>query len=218
MVFHIISIFPEFKAFDAYLGSSILGRAQKNKLFSVKLWNQRDYSNNKWRKVDDKPYGGGPGMILAAEPILRTVKKIVGKKTAPKVIVFSAQGKPFTNVVARKLAAKKQDIIFVCGRYEGVDARVTKILKAEEYSIGDYILTGGELPAMIAIDAIARHIPGVLGAGESIEETRAASKEIYTRPDVLEWNGKKYRVPALLKAGNHAAIEAWRAKKSTHKK
>ena len=199
---------------DAYAGASILGRAQKEKLFKVKTYQLRDTAGNKWGKVDERPYGGGPGMVLRAEPVIKAVQKIprfnLGKKT--KVIITAAGGKPFTNAYAKKLS-KLKDVIIVCGRYEGIDARAIKALKAEEVSVGPYILTGGEVPAMAIIDATARQIKGVLGKFESLEESRVASHEIYTRPEVLKIKGKSYRVPKVLLSGHHANMNVWKSKK-----
>ena len=199
---------------DAYAGASILGRAQKEKLFKVKTYQLRDTAGNKWGKVDERPYGGGPGMVLRAEPVIKAVQKIprfnLGKKT--KVIITAAGGKPFTNAYAKKLS-KLKDVIIVCGRYEGIDARAIKALKAEEVSVGPYILTGGEVPAMAIIDATARQIKGVLGKFESLEESRVASHEIYTRPEVLKVKGKSYRVPKVLLSGHHANMDVWKSKK-----
>lgn len=215
LTFHIFSLFPE--VLEPYLHTSILGRARKEKLFSATLWQIRDFAEDKHRKTDDKPYGGGPGLVMKAEPILSGVKKALGRKKG-KVIVFSAQGKPFTNAVAKKLAKSRTPIVLICGRYEGIDARVTKALGAEEYSIGDYTLTGGELPALVVIDATMRQVPGVLGKSASLEESRTASKEVYTRPDVIEWKKKKYRVPKVLREGDHGKIQKWRQKKSVRRR
>ncbi|MEK7504829.1 MAG: tRNA (guanosine(37)-N1)-methyltransferase TrmD [Patescibacteria group bacterium] len=217
ITFHLISILPE--SFESYLQSSILGRALAEKIIAVKVWNPRDFvlpESSGRRTVDDKPYGGGPGMVLAAEPILKAVEKIGGK---PKVFIFSPAGKQFDNKLARKLAKSKQDLVLIAGRYEGIDARVKKILKAQEVSIGPYVLSGGELPALVMVEAIARQIPGVLGKFESVEENRSsltgatASSEVYTRPEVLNYEGKNYRVPKVLLSGHHAEIEAWRLAK-----
>lgn len=207
MKFNIVTIFPEM--FDSYLNESILARALKAKKIGVKFFNPRDFTRDKHKKVDERPYAGGPGMVMTAEPILRAASKI--KKG--KVIIFSPGGKIFTNEVAKKLAKSKQDLILIAGRYEGIDGRVKKILKAEEYSVGPYILTGGELPAMIMIDAIARQIPGVLGKDESLEEKRVSSHEVYTRPEVLDWQGKKYKVPPVLLSGDHKKIDEWKQNK-----
>lgn len=210
MRFHVVTLFPE--VVEAYTNASILGRAQKEKLLSVKTYQLRDTVTNKWGKADGRPYGGGPGMVLTAEPFVRAVEKI--KKTRPKakVLITAAGGKLLTNSYAKKLS-KLEDVIILCGRYEGIDARAKKILKAEEVSVGPYILTGGEVPALAIIDAAARQIPGVLGKFESLEESRVASHEIYTRPEVIEHKGKKYRVPKVLTGGHHANMVAWKEKK-----
>lgn len=197
---------------NAYVGEAMLARAKDKKLASYDVKNIRDYSKDRHQKTDDRPYGGGPGMVMTPEPILGAVKKLKYKGKKVKVIQLSPGGKLFTNTIARKLAKQYSDIVFVCGRYEGVDDRVRKILKADEYSIGDYVLTGGELPALVMTDAIVRQVPGVLGDSASLEEARVASPRVYTRPDVLVFNKKKYLVPKVLKGGNHKEIEEWRAK------
>ncbi len=209
MHFHIVTLFPE--VCQAYTDASILGRAQVGKKIKVSYWNPRDFSKSRHNKVDDSPYGGGPGMVMQAEPILRAVEKAAGKK-AVKVFIMSPRGKEFDQAMAKKLAGGKKDIVLISGRYEGIDARVKKILKAEEISTGPYVLTGGELPALTIVDAIARHIPGVLGKSESIEESRISSGEMYTRPDVLTWKKKNYKVPEVLKTGDHKKIEQWKHK------
>lgn len=216
MNFHIITIFPD--VFDSYLNESILGRAIKNKLIEVKFYNPRDFikaPKNNYRPVDDKPYGGGPGMVMRAEPLLKAVAKALsiakGKKI--KIINFSPSGKKFTTIYAKQAVKKYTDIILISGRYEGIDARVKKIFKAEDVSIGDYVLTGGELPAMVLIDCISRQIKGVLGKYESLEEERISSSEVYTRPEVLKYKGKNYKVPKVLLSGNHKKIEEWRKNK-----
>jgi tRNA (guanine37-N1)-methyltransferase len=218
MYFYVVTLFPE--VIEQYCNTSILGRAQKNKILSVKAHQLRDFADNKWGKVDERAYGGGPGMVLRAEPIVKAVQKIKYqiakiKNRTPKikVLITSAGGKPLTNTYAKNLAKKYSDVIIVCGRYEGIDARAKKMLKAEEVSVGNYILTGGEVPALAIIDAAARHIPGVLGKIESLEESRVASHDIYTRPEILEFSGKKYRVPKVLLSGHHAKIDELRNKK-----
>jgi tRNA (guanine37-N1)-methyltransferase len=230
MRFHIVTLFPE--VVDAYTGASILGRAQREGKMEVKTYQLRDFVTNKWGKADERPYGGGPGMVLQAEPFLRaveTIEKITSKvkksgliyqstsknNSKPRVLITSAGGKPLTNAMAKKLA-KEKDVIILCGRYEGIDARVKRILKAEEVSVGSYILTGGEVPAMAIIDATARQIPGVLGKIESLEEGRVASHDVYTRPEVLKHKGKNYRVPKVLLSGHHANINAQRSKKRSN--
>lgn len=203
----------------AYTDASMLGRAQKSKKIKVSYYDPRAFSKDKHKKVDDKPYGGGPGMVMHAEPILRAAKKAIGQKKKAKVLIMSPRGKKFDAAYAKKLAKNHKDVVLISGRYEGIDARVKKILKAEEVSVGDYVLTGGELPALTIIDATARQVPGVLGKGESLEDTRAASGELYTRPEIIKWppgpRGKTSRVPKVLTSGNHADIEAWRKQKDT---
>ena len=209
--------------FDSYLNESIIERARKNKKIKIDFFNPRDFSKDKHKKVDDKAYGGGPGMVMQAEPILECINcvlKKINKRKGKKmidVVIFSPSGKKFTNKRAKILCKKHSDIILICGRYEGVDARVGKVLRAqkikvEEISIGDYILTGGELPAMVLIDAVSRQIPGVLGKIDSLEENRISSSEMYTRPEVFEYKGKKFKAPRVLLSGNHKKIENWKIK------
>jgi tRNA (guanine37-N1)-methyltransferase len=216
MNFSIITIFPE--SIKSYFDSSILKRAQEKKLIKIKFYNPRDYAKDKRKTVDDRPFGGGPGMVLKVDVIIQTVLSILGgikKKTArTKIILLSPAGKQFNQKMAMNWAKKYKDIILISGHYEGVDERVKKIFKAEEISSGDYILTGGELPACVIVDAVSRHIPGVLGKEESLEETRQMGAPVYTRPDFFEFKGKKYRVPKILLSGNHKKIEEWREKHS----
>jgi len=223
MTFHIITLFPEM--FDSYLNESILARAQKERKVKFSFYNPRDFvkptKNQKKNKypylrVDDKPYGGGPGMVMQAEPVVKAIeaaiKKTKNKKT--KIIFFSPGGKQFDTTYAKSISKKYSDIIMICGRYEGIDSRVKKIFKVEEVSVGPFVLTGGELPAMIMADCISRQIKGVLGNFDSREEERIASSEMYTRPEVLIYKGKKYKVPAVLLSGNHAKIDEWRKRKN----
>ncbi len=217
MRFHVITLFPE--VCEAYTSASVLGRAQKSekgkgakhrgKKIEVKYYNPRDFTKNKHNKVDDRPYGGGPGMVMYAEPILRAWEKAVGKKDVKKVktLIMSPRGKAFTTKMAKDLSVKYEHIVLISGRYEGIDSRVKKILKAEEVSVGDYVLTGGELPALTIIDSVARQVPGVLGTFESLEEERVSSGEMYTRPEVLEYKKKKHKVPPVFLSGNHAELE-----------
>ena len=212
--FHIITIFPNM--FDSYFNESILARAIDSKKIAVKFYNPRDYTKDKHKRVDDKTYGGGPGMVMQAEPIIKAVSSIKQrvsrkKKSKLKVLITAAGGKKFTNTRATKYTTYT-DIIIICGRYEGIDTRVRKALRAEEISIGDYILTGGELPAMIMVDAIARHVDGVLGKTESIEENRISSHEMYTRPETITYDKKNYSVPKVLLSGDHKKIDEWRSK------
>lgn len=210
MKFHFLTIFPEM--IGGYLSESIMKRAKEKKLASFDVRNIRDYSKDRHKKTDDRAYGGGPGMVMTAEPILRVHSKLKMKGKKIKIIQLSPNGKKFTNDVAKKFAKQYSDIVFICGRYEGVDDRVRKILKADEYSIGNFVLTGGELPALVMADAIIRQIPDVLGKTESIEENRTASPHVYTRPEVLSWKGKNYKVPKVLLSGDHKKIEEWRKK------
>ncbi|HVY35824.1 MAG TPA: tRNA (guanosine(37)-N1)-methyltransferase TrmD [Candidatus Paceibacterota bacterium] len=211
ITFHFLTIFPEM--IKSYLGESMLKRAGEKKLASFDVRNIRDYTKDKHRKTDERPYGGGPGMVMTAQPILDAAKKLkIKTPRQTKYVMLSPSGKLFTNAVAKQFAKRYKNIIFICGRYEGVDDRVRTILKADEYSIGAYTLTGGELPALVMTDAIVRQIPGVLGKGESIEENRVASPRVYTRPDALSWGGKTYTVPKVLLEGNHKKIEEWRKK------
>ncbi len=206
---------------EGYVQESILKRAAEKKLVSFDVKNIRVFSKDRHHKTDERPYGGGPGMVMTAEPILRAYahlnlprvqSRTLHKKKNVKVIMLSPSGKMFTNVVAAKFAKQYSDIVFICGRYEGVDDRVRKILKADEYSVGDYTVTGGELPALIMTDAIARQISGVLGKGESVEESRIASPRVYTRPETIIYKAKKYKVPKVLTEGDHKKIEEWRQK------
>ena len=225
ITFHVVTLFPEI--INSYTRESILARSIKSKKIKISVYNPRDFAKGKLRKkwhdgnvttyVDDRPYGGGPGMVLRAEPILDALDKIFLKaksqKLKPSVILTTPGGKQFSNVEAEKLKNKK-DIIIICGRYEGVDSRVSKIFKAKEYSVGPYVVTGGEVPALIMIDAISRRVPGVLNKQESLEENRISSSEIYTRPETLEWKGKKYRVPKILTSGHQAKIDEWKKSKN----
>ena len=218
MRYHIITIFPEM--FDSYLKESILGRAVKDKKIKILFYNPMSFCKPKER-VDGRPYGGGPGMVLRPEFFLKAFSKIKilarrngGKnRNKTKIILFSPNGKKFNTTYAKNSAKKYTDIILISGRYEGIDARVKKICKAEEISIGDYVLTGGELPAMVLIDSISRQIPGVLGKYESLEEERVSSSEVYTRPEKLVYKGKTYKVPKILLSGNHARIDEWKKRK-----
>jgi len=211
MTYHIITLFPQ--SFDSYLGESILKRAIEDKKIKVKFYNPRDYTSGTSyadRRVDDKPYGGGPGMVIEALPVIKAIAKAKGKSKRVKIIWFTPSGKQFDTTYAKEAAKKYTDIIFVCGRYEGIDARVKKAFRVEEISVGPFVLTGGELPAMILIDSISRQVKGVLGDIQSLEEGRIASPDVYTRPEVVEYGGKKLRVPKVLLSGNHKLIDEWR--------
>ncbi|MDP3792511.1 MAG: tRNA (guanosine(37)-N1)-methyltransferase TrmD [bacterium] len=235
MKFDIITIFP--RIFDSYFNESILARAQKNKLIEIKTHNLRDYTEDKHKKVDDTPYGGGAGMVLMADPIIKAVDNI--SKTNPtslklrgarktKIVLFSAKGKQFNQKMAYDWSKKFDQIILIAGRYEGIDERVVKALKAEEVSVGPYVLTDGEVPAMAVVSAVSRLVPGVIkldslaeeshwsqlikreGTGKKEEKGSGLEYPHYTRPEVLEYKGKKYRVPKVLLSGDHKKIEEWR--------
>ena len=237
MHFHVITLFP--KAFDSYLGESILKRAIEDKKLKVSFYNPRDFVDNKWKRVDRPPYGGGPGLVIEAMPVVRAIEKalasskkqVVSSKKKPtiysilpttKIIFLSPRGKQFTNDYAKKVSKKYKDIILISGRYEGIDARVKKVFsarggsayggKVEEVSVGPFVLTGGELPAMTIIDAVSRQVPGILGNLDSIEERRVSTSEVYTRPEIFKYKGKNYRVPKVLLSGHQAKIEEWKRK------
>jgi len=211
--FHVLSIFPE--TVENYCSESILKRAKEKNLVDFKFYNIRDYTLDKHGKVDDKPYSGGPGMVMTAQPILDCVAKIKAKVKNPKkvvTVIFVPEATKWTNKDAKSYSKKYSDVILICGRYEGIDYRVNKILKAKEVSVGDYVLTGGEIPAMILIDSISRQIKGVLGKFESVEENRESTKEFYTRPEILKFKGKTYKVPPVFLSGNPKLISEYRAK------
>jgi len=224
MNFHVITIFPDICR--AYTDASVLGRAQKTdkgkgakvrgKKISVEYYDPRDHTTDKHRKVDNKPYGGGPGMVMAAEPVLKAWQKAVGRKTKAladkkvKTLIMSPRGITFTQDLAKEYAKKYDHLVLISGRYEGIDGRVKTALNAQEISVGEYILTGGELPALTIIDSVSRQVPGVLGDIDSLEDDRNTNGETYTRPETIEFKKKKYTVPQVLLDGNHADIEEWR--------
>ncbi|PJA45564.1 tRNA (guanosine(37)-N1)-methyltransferase TrmD [Candidatus Uhrbacteria bacterium CG_4_9_14_3_um_filter_50_9] len=212
--FDVVTIFPE--VIGPYAKASILGRAQKKKLISIKGHDLRRHTNDKHHTVDDTPYGGGAGMVMKVEPFDRAVKKIKKRFKKTRVIVTAASGKPFTQRDAERLAGYDQ-LIFLCGRYEGIDQRVVDHIADESLSIGNYVLTGGELPSLVMIDAIARMVPGVVQ--DPSLETESHSEEgylehpQYTKPD--EYNG--WKVPEVLLSGDHKKIAEWREKQSKKK-
>ncbi|MFC1608646.1 tRNA (guanosine(37)-N1)-methyltransferase TrmD [Patescibacteria group bacterium] len=211
MNFHIISIFPDI--FDSYFSESIIGKAKEKDLININVYNLRDYTEDKHKTVDDTPYGGGAGMVMKVEPLYRAVEDIkgkIGEGRKVRVVLFAAKGERYTQADSRRLV-DYDDIIFICGRYEGIDERVSENIADEEISIGEYVLTGGELPAMIVVDSISRHIPGVLGNPESLSEESYGEIGLeypqYTKPE--EFND--WKVPGVLLSGNHQEIENWRA-------
>jgi len=205
--FHIVTLFPE--SIEPYLKSSIIGKAIEKKKIKISFYDPKDFTRDKYGRVDRRPYGGGPGMVLEPDGTLRAAQKAIGKRRGVEKLFFSTDGAQFDEAMAQKLS-KKKDVLFICGHYEGVDARVEKILKAKKVTVGPYVLTGGELPTATVIDAVARFVPGVLGKAESLERSRVSSPEVYTRPEVLKWKGKSYRVPKVLLSGNHAEIDKWK--------
>lgn len=223
MKFKILSIFPDI--LDSYLEDSIIKRAIEKKIVKIEKYDLRNWTSDKHRTVDDTPYGGGAGMLMKIEPLYKALKDIKKKSKADakkrKIILLSAGGKTWNQKMAGQYS-HLEEMIFICGRYEGVDARIKKFID-EEISIGDYVLTGGELPSLVMIDSITRLLPGVLGNSASIEEESHSEKDIleypqYTRPAVFEAEGKKYSVPKVLLEGNHAKIKEWRNKKQKIKK
>lgn len=218
MHFDILSIFPE--SFESYFGVSILKRAKEDGLINISLHDLRAFTHDKHHKVDDTPYGGGAGMVMKAEPFFEAVESISSQQLADnnkqktRVILFSAKGKVFTQADAKRLSEYDR-LILLCGRYEGVDERVAEHLIDEEISIGEYVLTGGELPAMIVVDAVARLLPRVLGNSESsVDESHSEEGVLeyshYTKPE--EFRG--WKVPEILLSGHHADIEKWRKEQS----
>ncbi len=242
MTFHLITLFPD--AFSSYLNESILKRAIEDKKIKVKFYDPKDFGPKETkrkkltyadRRVDDKPYGGGPGMVIEALPVIKAIEtalksagyRVEGKgyrsirksKTKPLtlnpeplVLWLSPSGEQFNTEVAQKFS-KTKHLVIICGRYEGIDARVKSVFKTVPVSVGPYVLTGGELPAMLIMDSVARQIEGVLGNFASREESRTASPDVYTRPETIVWKGKKLKVPPILLSGDHAKIEAWKAGK-----
>lgn len=227
--FDIITIFPEI--LDSYFKESLFKRAQKNKLLKITTHNLRKWTTDRHQTVDDKPYGGGVGLLFKIEPIYKALKKIsrrdvacpvstkCGKKNV-RIILTAANGKRFTQKDALRLS-KYEQLIFVCPRYEGIDARVEKFVD-EKISIGDYVLAGGELPAAVIIEAVARHLPGFVGKQESVQFDSHSQEGYlehpqYTRPEVFIAGGKKLRVPKVLLSGHHGEIEKWRERKSKKK-
>ncbi|MDN5276920.1 MAG: tRNA (guanine37-N1)-methyltransferase [Clostridiales bacterium] len=213
MKIDVLTLFPDM--FIPMLSSSIIGRAVEKGLLKVNLYNIRDFAKNKHKQVDDYPYGGGHGMILAPQPLFDALYHVLGscRDSKPKVILMSPQGKVLNQELAKQLA-QEQHMVIICGHYEGVDQRVIDKFVDLEVSIGDYVLTGGELPAMVLIDCVARLIPGVVGNPESTQDESFARGLLeypqYTRP----YNYEGYTVPDVLLSGNHQEISRWRLKES----
>jgi tRNA (guanine37-N1)-methyltransferase len=211
MKFHAITIFP--KMFHSYLNEGILKRALDKKIISFETHNLRDWTTDKHQSVDDTPYGGGAGMLMKIEPLYKAIKAVKKNKKNCQVILMSASGKKWNQQLAQKYS-KSKEVVFICGRYEGVDARISEFID-DEISIGDYVLTGGELPALIIMDSISRLLPGVLGNDFSSTEESHSEQGIleypqYTKPAVFIAGRKKYEVPEVLLGGNHKEIAKWR--------
>ena len=206
----IFTIFPEM--FESPFNASIIKRAREKGLVEIRTHNIRDYATDKHKTTDDAPYGGGGGMVMKPEPIFRAVESVRGEDECP-VILLSPQGRLFKQAVAEELA-REERLMFICGRYEGVDERVRQYLATDEISIGDYVLSGGELPAMVIVDAVVRLLPGALGYERSAIEDSHATGLLegphYTRP--LEFRG--WRAPDILRSGHHAKVAEWRRRQS----
>ena len=211
MKFDIITLFPEL--FKSFSDEALIARAQAKKIISITPHYLRDSGEGPHKKVDDRPYGGGAGMVMSPVPIARALAKIKNKKSKCKIIVFSAKGKLFTQATARRYA-KLDQLIMICGRYEGIDERVAQHLADEEISIGEYVLFGGEIPAMVVMEAVTRLLPGALGKPASLDEESFSKIGLeyphYTRPEIFDG----HKVPPVLLSGNHGKIAAWRKKKS----
>lgn len=212
MNYHVLTLFPQM--IIEGLNTSIIGRAIENQLISLEAIDIRDFSTNKHKKVDDYPYGGGAGMVMQAEPVYGAYQHVlnkIGKK--PRVVFLTPQGKVFNQEIARDLSTQ-EDLVFLCGHYEGIDERVLEEIVTDHISIGDYVLTGGELPAMVMIDAISRLVPGVLNNDVSAEfesfQDNLLEYPQYSRP--VEWMGKE--VPEVLMSGHHGNVEKWRHEQS----
>jgi len=214
MIFSVLTLFPEL--FNPYFNCGVIGKGIEKKLFEVDLINFRDFTSDNYKTVDDYPYGGGDGMILKAEPIIRAFESLKGERRNKKVLITSPAGRLFNQDFAKSLLAY-EEVVIICGRYEGIDERVRILTEGEEVSVGGYVLTGGELPALIIIDSVARLVPGVLGSltskiDESFERSLLEYPQ-YTRPEVF----REVSVPDVLLSGNHKLINRWRKEKSIEK-
>ena len=210
----VLTLFPEI--FAGPLRASLLGKAQERGLMSVHVWNLRDFTTDRHHTADDQPYGGGPGMVLKPEPIFNAMDRLRGLNRLNRIVLLTPQGRPFTQALAHELADQR-DLVLLCGRYEGVDQRVTDELVTDEISIGDYVLGGGELPALVIIEAVTRLVPGVVGNAESVATDSFADGLLgvpqYTRP--VTYRGRT--VPDVLRSGDHAAVARWRRQQALWK-
>jgi tRNA (guanine37-N1)-methyltransferase len=214
MRFDIITIFPEI--FGEVFDFGIIRRAVEAKLIQIRIHDLRDYTHDRHRQVDDRPFGGGAGMVMKPEPLFRAVEAVTSEATDASIVLLSPQGRLFSQEVAESYS-RTQSVVLICGRYEGVDERVVEHLIDDELSIGDYVLSGGEIPAMVVVEAVTRLIPGALGCEESAQRESFADGLLdyphYTRP--AEYRGMK--VPDVLLSGNHAEIERWRRSEALRK-
>lgn len=217
MTFHILTIFP--KLFEPYLGESIIGRGIKSGKIKTKIYDLRKFTKDKHYKVDDKAYGGGPGMVIGVDPLSRALNQILKEKPKNKtlVILTAPAGEEFSNKMASVWSKKYEHLVILAGRYEGFDERIKSVIRTglgfsvREVSIGPYVLTGGEIPALVMIDATARQIPGILGKNESLEEGRyGVGMPAYTRPEIFKFKGRRYVVPKVLLSGDHKKVDKWR--------
>jgi tRNA (guanine37-N1)-methyltransferase len=215
----VVTLFPPM--FDAVTGSGVTGRARDRRLYELLLWNPRDFAANAYRTIDDRPYGGGPGMVMMAEPLEKALQAAKQRQKSsgvakPRVLHLTPQGRLLDHALVAELA-KEQGLVMLAGRYEGVDERLVERAIDDEVSIGDYVLSGGELAAMVVIDAVVRQLPGALGDAESAGQDSFVNGLLdhphYTRPEVYEGTP----VPAVLTSGNHAEIEKWRLRQALHR-
>lgn len=211
MQFDILTIFPEL--FDTFRTTGVLGKAVERSLIGVDVHDLRDWAENKWRQLDDEPYGGGPGMVVQAPPVISAVREISGRASPTRTILLSPRGRVLDQTVVEELA-REPGLLLLCGRYEGFDERVSEILRPDEISVGDYILGGGEVAAMVLMEAVGRLVPGVVGDPDSVAEDSFIAGLLdhpaYTRPFDVEG----YPVPDVLRSGNHDKIAAWRLERA----
>ncbi len=214
MQFDILTIFPSL--FNSYLKESLIDKAQKNKYIKIHIHDIRKWAPDKHSTVDDKPFGGGSGMVMKVDPIYKAVSEIKKDNSKTKIILFTPRGKKFNQKKANDFSNYDQ-IIMICGRYEGVDERVSKFIADEDISIGSYVLMGGELPAMVVLETVSRLVPGVIGKDSFLKERKKEEGFVeypqYTRPENIIINGNKRSAPSVLLSGDHRKIEEWRSKK-----
>jgi tRNA (guanine37-N1)-methyltransferase len=212
MRFDVVTLMPDM--FRALTGEGVVGRAIERGLAELRLWNPRDYTEDVHRTVDDRPYGGGPGMVMKYEPLQQAIEAARREVPGARVVYLSPQGRSFDQPAARRMAQRGRPLLLIAGRYEGIDERIIERYVDEEWSIGDYVLSGGELPAMVVLDAVIRLLPGVLGDADSAEQDSFMGGLLdyphYTRPETIDG----MTVPATLQSGNHEAIRRWRLRQA----